>query len=181
MGKKPISVSQSAEIIEFLSNAPEEVRNIKRKERLAAQRQHSLSMGEHLKDDEIVGFSSNPLMNSSNLSVHHYRLSRKEGSSKSAKLSESQVNSTLAGDDVGAREGPESNQEGFPTNVSTKGLLPQLSPISPAQGGVGDGNNTPSAELPPLPHGIPRLCPLSPLASPRVLTTVAASLPISKP
>ena len=60
------------------------------------------------------------------------------------------MNSTLAGVDVGAREDPEFNQEGFPTNVSTKGLLPQLSPVSPAQEGVNDGNNTLFAELPPL-------------------------------
>ena len=49
-------MAQSADIKDFLRNVTEEVQKIKREEREAARRGRTLSM-----DDEITGFSINPL------------------------------------------------------------------------------------------------------------------------
>ena len=86
-GKKPIDVAQSSEISNFLKNAPEEIRKIKREERLTEHRaRHRLPTGDKdFKDGEFPGFSINPLTNSRKLSVHHYRSSRKDGNTTSSK------------------------------------------------------------------------------------------------
>ena len=140
-------MAQSEDVRNFLRNAPEEIRKIKRLERLSEHHARKPSTGLVLSDENVIDFPLNRVDSSSKLSIHHYRLSREEGSTTSSKLSEHLTKSS-ATDVVGAEQGDIQSTEGTIT-----GSLPRLS-ISLAQESVNNGRS-------------PRLLPLSP----RVVTT----------